>query len=173
LTSTERTALLTCVLNRFKSPISGHDADMFDGVPDAEMRKLAAATRIELVDLSGDGKNEIIAQGNGLGPCGGTGNCIVLVLRNTPTGIQLLLDSRAGEFGGGFEKIRILDTATNGFRDIVLASHISASDRTIEVFRFTDGQYRRSACYYSTTQPARFPEGLKQPSISRGCPGEK
>lgn len=173
LTSPERTALLTFVLNRFKHPINSYDADTFEGIPDDQMRKLAADTRIELVNLNGDGKDEIIAQGNGLGPCGGTGNCIVLVLRNTPTGIQLLLDSRVGEDGGSFEKIRILDTVTNGLRDIALASHISASDRTIEVFRFIRGQYTRSGCYYATTYPAGYPEGLKQPELSKGCPGEK
>jgi len=170
LTPKERTALITFLLDRFKHPTSSHDADMFEGIPDEEMRKLAAQTRIELADLNGDSKKEIIAQGNGLGPCGGTGNCIVLVMRTTQKGFELLLDSRAGEYGGGFEKIRVLETATSGFRDIVLASHVSASDRTLEVFRFTGGKYRRSACYYSTLMPAGYPEGLKQPEISRGCP---
>ncbi len=134
------------------------------------MQKLAAQTRIELDDLNGDGKAEIIAQGNGLGPCGGTGNCIVLVMQSTPDGIRLLLDSRAGKSGGGFEKIRVLDTVTNGFRDIVLAAHVSASDKTLQVFRFTGGKYRAAECYYSTTQPAGIPEGLDYPQITRGCP---
>ena len=168
----ERSALLAFVLSRFKHPINGHDTDMFEDISDEQIQNLAANTRIELFDLNGDGKDEIIAQGNGLGPCGGTGNCMVFVLQSTPAGIKTLFDSRAEGFGG-FEKIRVLDTATNGFRDIVLASHDSASDRTIEVFRFAGGRYRVSDCYYATTEPAGHPEGLRNPEISRSCPGEK
>ena len=173
VTPEERKELLEFVFNRFKHPINSHDAEMFEDISDDQLRRLAADTRIQPFDLNGDSKAEIIAQGNGLGPCGATGNCIVLVLKITPEGIETLLDSRAGKSGGGFEKIRVLDTSTNGFRDIVLASHVSASDRTLEVFRFVGGKYQKSACYYATTQPAGYPEGLQQPVISRGCPGEK
>jgi hypothetical protein len=173
LTPKDREELLEFVFNRFKHPVNTHDAEMFEDISDEQLRKLAANTRIEPFNLNGDSKAEIIAQGNGLGPCGATGNCIVLVLKITPEGIETLLDSRAGKSGGGFEKIRVLDTSTNGFRDIVLASHVSASDRTLEVFRFVDGKYKTSACYYATTKPAGDPEGSRQPVISRGCPGEK
>src|ERR1039457_1123596 len=64
LTPTERTNQITFVLDRFKHPVNKHDAGMFEGIPDEQLRKLAADTRIELVDLNGDGTNEIIAQGN-------------------------------------------------------------------------------------------------------------
>lgn len=168
----ERASLLGFILNRFQHPASRHDADMFEDMSNKELRKLALDTRIEFYDLNGDGKNEIIAQGNGLGACGGTGNCVVLVLQSTPTGFQILLDSRAGKFGRGFEKIRIMESRTNGYRDIVLASHVSASDRTLEVFRFKSGEYRRSGCFYSTVWSADHPEGLKNPDISHGCPGQ-
>ena len=174
LSPQERTDLLTFVLNRFRYPVNAHDEEMFEGISDREMRKLAGDTRIEFVDLDGDGTKEIIAQGNGLGPCGGTGNCIVLVLKSTPAGWKTLLDSQAGEFGGGFEKIRVMDTVTNGFRDVVLGSHVSASDRTLEVFRYSGGRYTRSDCYYATMTPnGVIDEGRKFYDISRGCPGEK
>jgi len=173
LSTEERRKLLAFVLTRFKHPVNRHDAEMFENISDEQMRRLAADTRIELLDLNGDGTNEIIAQGNGLGPCGGTGNCIVMVLQNTPVGWKCLLDSRAGQLGGGFEKIRVLETETNGFRDIVLASHVSATDRTLGLFRYSDGRYRRSECYYATTQPAGHPDGLQHPEISSGCPGDR
>ncbi|HUY95393.1 MAG TPA: hypothetical protein VMU71_08845 [Terracidiphilus sp.] len=171
LTSAERKDLLAFVLNRFENPFNSFDAEMFEGISKDRMRKLAANTRIELIDLNGDGKDEIIAQGNGLGPCGGTGNCIVLVLQRGPEGIRILLDSESDKTASGFEKIRILDTSTNGFRDIVLATHDSASDRTLEVFQFADGKYRMSRCYYATTQPRGIPEGLRNPVITLGCRG--
>ncbi len=169
----ERAKLLAFVLDRFQHPVNAHDEDMFGRISDNEIRKLAGDTRIEFVDLDGDGTDEIIAQGNGLGACGGTGNCIVLVLKSTPVGWETLLDSRAGKFGGGFEKIRVMDTVTDGFRDVVLGSHVSAGDRTLEVFRYAGGRYTRSECYYATMTPNGFDEGREFYDISRGCPGEK
>src|SRR5579862_4331975 len=67
LTQKGRAELLAFVLDRFEHPINSHDADMFEGISDKQVQKLAAQTRIELDDLNGDGKAEIIAQGNGLG----------------------------------------------------------------------------------------------------------
>jgi len=148
LSPKERNDLLAFVLYRFKHPVNAHDEEMFEGISDDQMRKLTAATRIELVDLDGDGKKEIIAQGNGIGPCGATGNCIVLVLRDTDTGWETLLDSRIGKFGGGYEKIRVLDTKNDGFRDIVLASHDSAAERTAIVYRYEEGHYVPHQCYH-------------------------
>jgi hypothetical protein len=173
LTGKERASVLAFVLDRFQHPINTHDVEMFADIPADQMRKLAADTRIELVDLDGDGKNEVIAQGNGLGPCGGTGNCIVLILRITSSGIDRLLDSRSGEHGGGFEKIRVMDTTTNGFHDVVLASHVSSSERTLEVFRFVGGKYSQSDCYSARHVFAAGYEGPGRLDISHGCSGEK
>lgn len=169
LTPQARSNLLSVVKNRFEHPVTHHDAAMFEGLSDERIAKLADDTRIEYSDLNGDGTNEIIAQGNGLGPCGGTGNCILMVFLHTPHGLRLILDSRAGKWGGGVEKIRVLETATNGFRDIVLASHVSATDRTLVLYRYANGLYRPSECYYATTYPAGVPDGLHYPQISRGC----
>ena len=148
LSQQERKDLLTFVLDRFHHPVNAHDEEMFEDISDDQMRKLAADTRIESVDLNGNGKKEIIAQGNGLGPCGGTGNCIVLVLQSTDAGWRTLLDSRAGKLGGGFEKIRVLGSTSNGFRDIVLASHDSADERTAILYRYDKGQYLEYQCYH-------------------------
>jgi hypothetical protein len=146
LSPKERADLLLLVLNRFLHPVNEHDKGMFEDISEKEMRKLAANTRIEFVDLNGDGENEIVAQGNGLGPCGATGNCIVLVLRATTDGWKIVLDTRA-KLGGGVEKIRVLETSTNGFRDIVLATHDSATERTAFVLRYDNEQYRERECY--------------------------
>ncbi|MGE5112769.1 MAG: hypothetical protein ACM3JB_18035 [Acidobacteriaceae bacterium] len=165
LSSQERRDLLTFILDRFKHPVSEKYEFMFEGLTDKELRQIAGDTRIQFLDLNGDGKKEIIAQGNGVGACGATGNCIVLVLQSTPKGWKVLLDSfRLGDSSSGFEKIRVMDTSTSSYRDIVLASHVSASERTLEVFRFSNGRYRRSDCYYY-----RVNESLKNPEISHGC----
>jgi hypothetical protein len=147
LSPKERNDLLTLVLNRFRIPKKAHDGAISDDIPDDQLRNLAADTRIEFVDLNGNGNKEVIAQGNGLGPCGGTGNCIVMVLQSTPTGWKTLLDTHA-QFGGGFEKIRVLDTSTNGYRDIVVAAHDSACERTALVLSYDNKQYRERQCYH-------------------------
>lgn len=170
LSPKEREELLAFVVGRFKHSGSDNDESMFEGISDGDMRRLAADTRIEFVDLNGDGVNEIIAQGNGLGPCGGTGNCIVLVLERTREGWSTLLDTfREGKLSGGFEKIRVMDTSRNGFRDIVLAGHISASERNLVVYRHSDGRYRAAECYDLDwwCWECNPPHTLKNPQITR------
>ncbi len=168
LSREERAELLAFVFNRFKHPVGAHDAEMFEDISDGQMRKLARDTRIESVDLDGNGTNEIIAQGNGLGPCGATGNCILLVLQQTPAGWRILLDTWA-EISGGVERIRLLDTSTNGFRDIVLGDHDSASERTLFVYRYSNGRYRVTDCYDWGwwCGECKSPHALKEARISK------
>jgi len=147
LSATERSDLLAFFLRRFQHPTNAHDQTWSEDSSADELRKLAADTRIELVDLNDDETREIIAQGNGLGPCGGTGNCLVMVLQSTPSGWKTLLDSHA-QFDGGFDKIRVLDTSTNGYRDIVVADHTSACERTALVLAYDNNQYRQRECYH-------------------------
>jgi hypothetical protein len=84
-----------------------------------QARVLAGETRGELVDLNGDGKPEIIAQANGLGPCGGTGNCIFWIFERTADGLRPLLNTN-DQTRVTFEKILIRPWSTNGYKDIVL-----------------------------------------------------
>ena len=160
----ERNKLLAFMLNRFQNPPNAHDEAMFEDISDVQLRKLAADTRIEFVDLNGVGDKEIIAQGNGLGPCGATGNCIVMVLQSTPTGWKTLLDTHA-QFSGGFEKIRVLDTSTNGYRDIVVAAHDSACERTALVLAYDEEHYRERECYHINGCTAGGTARLPKPEV--------
>jgi hypothetical protein len=160
----ERNKLLAFMLNRFQNPSNAHDAVMFEVFSDIQLRKLAADTRIEFVDLNGVGDKEIIVQGNGLGPCGATGNCIAMVLQITSTGWKTLLDTHA-QFSRGFEKIRVLDTSTNGYRDIVVATHDSACERTALVLAYDDEHYRERECYQINGCTAGGTVRLPEPEI--------
>jgi len=160
----DRKKLLAFVVNRFQNPPNGHDEAMFEDIPGDQLRKLAADTRIEFVDLNGDGNKEIIAQSNGLGPCGGTGNCMVMVLQSTPIGWKTLLDTYA-QFSGGFEKVRVLDTFTNGYRDIVVAAHDSACERTALMLTYDEEQYRERGCYHINWCTAGGTVRLPKPEI--------
>jgi len=122
---------------------------LLEDLTEEQVQVLAEETRIELVDLNGDGKPEIIAQANGLGPCGGTGNCIFWVFERTADGLKLLLNTN-DRSQLTFENILIRPWSTNGYRDIVLGSHSNASSRNLVWFQFTRGAYRIHGCYYST-----------------------
>jgi hypothetical protein len=83
-------------------------------------------------------------------------------------GYQLLLDTRSKEGIGGYQLITVADTRTNGFNDLVLATHDSASEKTLLVYRYRNGLYREGACYDANWQS--WVSGdfhmLKQPVIT-------
>ena len=63
-------------------------------VPDKELRDVAAETRIAFVNLSGHGRNEVIAQGGGeKSSCSPTGNCPFWVLRRERDGYHIILSA--------------------------------------------------------------------------------
>jgi len=135
-----------------------------DDITKDKQYQLASETRIEFVDLNGDGRPEIIAQANGLGPCGGTGNCIFWIFQLTPNGTKVLFDSTlAGQTI--YELITIRSWMTNGFKDIVLASHSSATARNLLWLRYANGSYRSSVCYY-LSWIGNHGESLDNPDIS-------
>jgi hypothetical protein len=164
LSPVERAALLKTVA----ALIRPFMADLEIG-SERELRKIAEDTRIELIDLNGDGKPEVIAQAFGIkAGCGATGNCPIWVFLKTENGYQLLLDTRDKEGIGGVELITVDETRTNGFSDLVLAADDSASEKTLLEYRYRNGQYRESACYDADWQS--WTGGmhlLKQPVITK------
>jgi len=161
LSSVDKTQLTNAVLSRLKLD----NAELLDDLTEVQLRNLVADTRIELVDLNGDGKPEIIAQANGLGPCGGTGNCIFWIFQRTATGLKVILDTE-DRSQVTFEKILVRPWSTNGYKDIVLGSHSNASSRGLTWFQYEDGIYRIHACYYLTWEGNDL-QPLKSPMIWR------
>jgi hypothetical protein len=158
LTSAEKKSLIDAIVQTLKR--EDDDVDMTA----RELIDLASETRVEFVDLRSDGQREVIAQANGLGPCGGTGNCVFWIFQLTPGGAKVLLDTTLAG-GVRFELLTVRPWMTNGFKDIVLASHSSATARNIWWFRSTNGKYRPSTCYYPSWI-GDHGEFLKNPDIS-------
>lgn len=157
LTPAEKKSIIDAIVKTLK----GDDDDEMTA---SERMHLASETRIEFVDLNSDGKSEIIAQANGLGPCGGTGNCVFWIFQLTPTGTKVLLDSTLAG-GPRFELVTVRPWNTNGYRDVVLASHSSATARNIAWYRYANGKYRPSACFY-LSWIGDHGESLRNPDIS-------
>jgi len=116
--------------------------DLDDESPE-DLNKLVARTRIELLDLNGDGNPEILAQANGIPACGATGNCSWLIFEQSPVGLKLLLETT-----WGFEVIAVRPWKTNSYRDIVLGAHVSATERELDLFKYDGAMYRRDSCYW-------------------------
>ena len=160
LTPKQKNELIEAVLKQLKSHKSLNE--FFQDMSNLQLRDLAASTRVELVDLNGDGRPEVIAQANGLGPCGETGNCIFWIFQLNSGGVKLLLDSFDSE--AGFDVITVRPWSTNGFRDLVLGAHINASDRDLVWYKYAKGRYGRWKCYYSSSQTEKS-EPLKSSVI--------
>jgi hypothetical protein len=158
LTPAERKMLFDAVFERLNQRQIMNDP-MFDDTAGQQLRKLASDTRIEFIEQGGPGSREVLAQGNGLGACGGTGNCIFWIFQLRPDGAKLLLEAQ------GFEKVLIRSWSTNGHRDIVLSSHESAMERYHVWYKYSDGSYRKAACYMWVTSYG--PDVLPTPEVTQ------
>lgn len=136
---------------------------------DRELRTISANTRMKLVDLNGDGVAEVLAQASGLeAGCGATGNCTFWVFQETPAGFRTLLDTLKDGLGG-IQVFTVASTRANGFNDLVLGSHDSATEATLFVYRFRDGRYRVTECYHADwwCMECSPPRALDEPKITK------
>lgn len=167
LNSTERAELTSRVANLIRP----HRKDLEFG-SERELSEIASRTRMELIDLNGDGVPEIVLQAFGVKEgCGATGNCPFWVLQSGPNGYGVLLDTRDKDGIGGAELLTVESTLTNGFKDLVLAAHDSASEKSLLVYRFEQGRYRETACYDAewASWAGENLRQLKLPVITPGC----
>ncbi len=134
-----------------------------------ELHKLVLSTRVELIDLNGDGVPEVFLQPYGIKEgCSGTGNCTLRVFEKTLTGYKKLLDKREKDGIGGIELVTVEVSRTNGYLDLTLASHDSTAVKDLEVVRFDKTKYVRSACYVADWEDHNhLGEALKKPVIFR------
>ena len=103
-----------------------------------QLRKAALDTRIKMIDLNDDVLPEVVAQG--MVGCSATGNCPFWIFQKGHGSYRLLLEGEAQTF-------TIQKTRTNGFLDIVLGRHASATETVLTDNRYKDGVYQDVACY--------------------------
>jgi len=102
----------------------------------------ASQTLVKFIDLNGDGVPEVIAKTVG-DACSPTGNCSVYVFQKIGTKYREILE-------GDAQNIRIQKTRTNGYLDVVVGMHGSATEQGLFVYQFSKGQYWRTHCYIAS-----------------------
>lgn len=155
ITNAERKALASAVQEQLRPEMAD-----FEISSESQLEEAALDTRVKMIDLNGDGTPEVIAQG--MSGCGATGNCSFWVFRKTGKHYELILNGYGQTF-------TIQKESTNGFKDIVVASHSSATDSGLTLFRCKDGSYHEAGCYEANWAPlgedGRVHE-LKEPRVT-------
>jgi hypothetical protein len=99
----------------------------------------AEQTRVKFVDLNGDGVPEMIAQP--IRDICGAANCPLYVFQKTGTNYRVILKK------GAAQTVSVQRTRTNGYLDVVVGMHGSATEEGLFVYQFSEGRYRRTHCY--------------------------
>jgi hypothetical protein len=155
LSPADRSVLIRAITAKLRP-----EMDDLDIHSEKQLRSAAANTRIELVDLDGDGTPEVLAQSWGMETCGAVGNCLFWIFKKTDGIYKPILSDGAQVFA-------VEDTSTNGFRDVTLAVHDSASESHLFPYGFSNGRYRRLGCYEAEWFPKPDGPMLKTPIIKR------
>lgn len=125
--------------------------DQPNGEPlsESKERSVAAETRIEFVDLTEHGRNEVIAQAGGVGSdCSPTGNCPFWILRHERDGYHAILHADSAQ------TFTIQPTRTRSYNDIVLGMHGGAHDSMLTLYKYSGLTYEEVACYDAAWEAA-------------------
>jgi hypothetical protein len=141
LSAGERVLLIGAVADQLRSSVRDIEIES-----EEDLRKAAAQTQCKAVDLGGNGVLQFLVQSGGVGPaaqllCSPTGNCESWVFRLHDNKYSMILHRTATQ------TFTIQSTMTNGFHDLVLGQHGSATDQGLTLYRFDGLKYRRIACY--------------------------
>jgi hypothetical protein len=107
-------------------------------IPPSPMER-AEQTLVKFVDLNGDGVPEVIARP--IGNICGAANCPLYVFQKTGTNYRAILKK------GAAQTVTVQRTRTNGYLDVVVGMHGSATEEGLFVYQFSEGRYRRTHCY--------------------------
>jgi hypothetical protein len=158
VTDDERAAIARAIAEQLKPDMGG-----LGGMTEPELEDVALDTPVKLVDLNGDGTAEVVAQGTFQeGGCSPTGNCRFWVFQKSGGEYKLLISQEA------IQSFTIQPTRSNGFNDIVVRMHGSATESTLRLLQYREGTYHEAACYeanWSVSEGGAVRE-LKEPRLT-------
>jgi hypothetical protein len=120
-------------------------SDCLESEKNPARHKIVRNFRIEKIQLAADDKTQYIVEGWGSCVCGTTGNCPVWILEKRDKGFTVLFSN--GGYGG-FNGFSIEETNTNGYKDLILRYHDSASSYGLYVYRFSKDGYKLFQCSF-------------------------
>lgn len=95
---------------------------------------------VHRVLLNDAGLHGLVVQGWGDCMCGATGNCDFWLVEERPSGFEVLLHTM------GIQSFAIEKARTNGYFDVVLGTHDSATETDLGLYHYTGTYYRRATC---------------------------
>ena len=125
-----------------------------------ELEQLANSTRVKLIDVTGDGVPDVIAEGGAAEICSPTGNCPWWVLTKQGSLYSPILES----FGNG---LSTNCRPSKGQCDIVVFMHGSATELSIKLYRLANRRYRRMAAYDAVWPQDEDGRTARTPAVTR------
>jgi hypothetical protein len=147
VTKAERAAMVTVIAERLR-------AYMDNAASEQDLANIALDVRVKMVDLNGDGVPEVIIQGPPAA-CSPTGNCPIWVLQKTGGNYRVILQADT------IQSFTVERNRTNGFNDIVVASHGSATDGGLTVFRYQNAEFHAAGWYEYSWAPSESAQRRK------------
>jgi hypothetical protein len=136
LSPTQRTLLTRAIAAQIRPWMSTIPVES-----EADLQTLVGQTQIKKVLLGKEGGGEFLASASGSYFCSPTGNCQVWVFRLHDNKYSLILQHPVTQI------FTIQSAITNGFHDLVLGQHGSATEEGLTWYQFDGSKYRRVACY--------------------------
>lgn len=118
-------------------------------------------TRVALVKLHPGSTPDVVAQWMGNGLCSPTGNCPFWIFERRTGSYKLILKG----FGQSFT---VQNTQTNGYRDVVISMHGSATSSELSLYKYEKGRYRKAGCFdaeWAIREGDTFRD-LKEPQVT-------
>lgn len=118
-------------------------------------------TRVALVRLHRSSTPNVVAQWMGNGLCSPTGNCPFWIFERRNGRYELILKG----FG---QTYTIQDTQTNGYKDVVISAHGSATSSGLTLYKYSGGHYHEAGCFDAewTERNGDSVRELKEPRVT-------
>jgi len=136
-----------------------HPTDCLEEIKSVQAAVLRAKPR--WVDLSSRAGRELIVAAADPCNCSPTGNCLFWVLRKNGTGFDVLLETDL------VHSYSVKNSRTNGYRDLMTASHGSAYQSGLTLYKFDGKEYNASECMNREYELQEDGSVAKKPTITK------
>jgi hypothetical protein len=153
------------VRTRLFKQIMAEDSELRDCLKDQQDGSVTMPSEDEMTveerDLNRDGVKEYEVQLSGVCACGAH-NCTIYLYRRSGQGFESILD---GASGLGIE---LLNTSTNGYRDLKIDAHNNAATVGSTTYKFDGKRYRESGSTITNLETGESKPAFRRVQFQRG-----